>query len=96
MIIKSTWLTGFGGDPPTLDLVLADGSCIRIGYDTDYHHRLLWRAANLHDDPVSCNASETGLDRDELYLLCDQVEAACRAEDDALRTEYLESTGGRP
>ncbi len=58
-IISKCWLDGHDSDPPTLEVKLSDGSYLKVGYDTDYHHPLVWLATDKHADFVTAVASES-------------------------------------
>ena len=81
------WLDG-DRDPPSLELRLSDRSYVRVGYDLDYHHRLLWWAPDGETDFVSVTAERTGLDEDTLGPLEAEVESAVRHWDAELSARY--------
>ncbi len=77
-VLRTIWLDGDDADPPTLELALSDGSYVRLSYDVDYHHPLVWRAADKDDDYESIPARESGLgDAIEPYI--DQAAEAAQS-----------------
>ncbi len=87
-IIGRTWLDGHDSDPPTLELRLSNGTYVKVGWDSDYSHRLFWFASCATADFVSCTAAATGLSADELGPLEDEVKRAVEAHESNCRAEY--------
>ena len=77
VVVRSTWLDGYDSDPPTLELELSTGAFVKVGWDVDYQHPLVWTAADRDADFVSCVARETGLG-DEIETYFAEVADAAR------------------
>ena len=56
VVVRSTWLDGYDSDPPTLELELSDGRYLKVGFDVDYQHPLVWMAVDGDAEFVSCVA----------------------------------------
>lgn len=84
---KRDWLC-FDQPELELELELSDGSFVKVGWDDDYNHRLLYIAANEYEDFVSATADQTGLSEDVLAPLVDEVCRAVREHNWTERAEY--------
>lgn len=91
VVLGSCWLDGYDSEPPTLELRLSNGAYVKIGFDADYWHRLLWFAPDASADYQSATGAQTGLDPDVLESYCHAVEDAVRAHESNLRVEYLDA-----
>lgn len=90
IVTKRTWLDGDTG--PELHLELSTGAWVKIAWDTTYHHRLLYVAADEFDDFRDATTDETGLSADVLADYVDEVYRATVREDD----ERAECSGVAP
>ena len=88
VVVGSCWLDGDDADPPTLELRLSNGSYVKVGFDVDYWHRLLWFAPNRSADYQSATGAMTGLDPDVLNSYCNATEDAARCHESNLRSEW--------
>jgi hypothetical protein len=80
-VVKRHWLNGFDSDPPCIELTLSNGSMCKVGYDSDYHHVLLWTSPDSEEDYRSATVAETGLHPDILAPIAEEAEQAVRAWD---------------
>lgn len=87
-IISRCWLDGYDSDPPTMELKLSDGSYLKVGWDSDYSHPLVYVAEDVFSEFVSCNSRETGIDLGDLESIVDEVAASTIAHDSNNRSEY--------
>lgn len=85
-VVRRGWIIV---DQPELECELVDGSYIKIAWDTDYNHRLLYVAADKSADYISATADQTGLPEDVLAPLVDEVESAVRHHIAEERSEYM-------
>ncbi len=74
-VVSSFWLDG-DVHPPSLELVLSDGTFVQLRWDISYATRNVLRARNEHEDFADCTGDETGLSADLLWEFVQQVEAA--------------------
>lgn len=76
-VLRSVWLDGGGWEPPQLEMELSDGRFIKVGYDLEFSHPLVWIAPDKHADFESAPARESGLG-DALEPYIDEVAHAAR------------------
>ncbi len=92
-VVSSFWLDG-DVHPPSMELVLSDGTFVQLRWDVGYSCRNILRARNEHEDFADCTGDETGLSADVLWDFVQQVERASlewRAEvDDGRGTDGWE------
>ncbi len=72
-VIGRAWLDGAASDPPTLELLLSNGAYLKIGWDLDYQHKLLWWAQDVSADFAPCTAESACLDPLVLDALVEEV-----------------------
>jgi len=87
-VVSRIWLQE-GRDPPRLEARLSDGSYLLLGWDSDYSHANVLRAATGVDDFESIPSRECGLSGDELGALVDEVQRATSEHNSNDRSEWL-------
>lgn len=75
-VLSTSWTEFPHTDPPTLDVELSGGSCLSIGWDFTYSHRLLRLFEGERETGRACTGEETGLPAAVLERLVDDVREA--------------------
>ncbi len=88
--VKSKIWLDFGEDPPTLECRLTNGSYVKVGYDMEYRHRLLWFSLDAEAEFVSATAAMTGLTSDQLAELEDEAYRAVEAYESNRASTYFD------
>lgn len=87
-IFGKAWIDG-DSNPPSIELLLSDGTYVRIGWDIDYNCRLLWWSPDGETDFVPCTADRIALHPDVLFALVTEAKQAVEEYDAKQRREYL-------
>lgn len=81
-VTKTYWVDGM------LELWLSDGAFVRVGWDLDYHHRLLLVAPDEHGDWRDATGEEIPLHPDELDSYVSEAKRRTQDEADEAAAEH--------